>query len=161
MTREILTRLRTSERLRTHVALLSRHHLRLGFLVHHRPVSERRVYDYLVKTDPVSLDVTLLSVADRLATTRRSSVDATQIHLDLARQMLPAVRAWQEGDRQPALVRGDELAQALGLAPGPVLGELLDEVAAAHYAQEIGTRDAGHRPRARLARRPRAQRAIA
>lgn len=139
VTREILTRLRASERLRSHVALLSRHHLRLGFLVHHRPVDDRRLFDYLVRTDPVTLDVTLLSVADRLATTGRKSEEATEIHLDLARELLPAIRAWQDGDRPQAIMRGDELAQAVGLAPGPVLGELLREVAAAHYAQEIGT----------------------
>jgi len=140
-TKAILTRLRTSDRLRTHVALLARHHLRLGFLVHHQPIDERRLHDYLIKTDPVTLDVTLLSVADRLATTGRNAEQATAIHLELARELLPAIRAWQDGDRQEPLLRGDELAQAVGLAPGPVLGELLGELAAAHYAQEIGTPD--------------------
>ena len=35
--REVLTRLRASDRLREHVAALTRHHLRLGFLVHEVP----------------------------------------------------------------------------------------------------------------------------
>lgn len=140
-TRAILTRLRTSDRLRSHVAALARHHLRLGFLVHHRPVEARRRHDYLLKTDPVTLDVTLLSVADRLATTGRNAQEAIALHLELARELLPEIRAWQDGDRPAPLLRGDELAAAVGLRPGPVLGELLAELAAAQYAQEVGSQE--------------------
>ncbi|MGH2894519.1 MAG: HDIG domain-containing metalloprotein, partial [Solirubrobacteraceae bacterium] len=57
---QILARLRASERLRDHVAALTRHHLRLGFLVHEMPLSRRAVYDYLQATAPVAVDVTLL-----------------------------------------------------------------------------------------------------
>ena len=38
MARAALIRLRASERLRSHVAALTRHHLRLGFLVHDMPL---------------------------------------------------------------------------------------------------------------------------
>jgi len=41
--------------------------LRLGFLVHERPLSRRRVHEYLRATEPDSVDVTVLTVADRLA----------------------------------------------------------------------------------------------
>ena len=58
----------TSERLRGHVAALARDHLRLGFLVHEAPLSRRTVFGYLRRCEPVEVDVTLLSVADRLAT---------------------------------------------------------------------------------------------
>src|SRR5437868_4539248 len=50
VSRQVLERLRVSERLRAHVAGLARHHLRLGFLVHQRPLPPRAVYDYLAKT---------------------------------------------------------------------------------------------------------------
>ncbi|PTL56359.1 hypothetical protein C7Y72_15440 [Paraconexibacter algicola] len=141
LARAILERLRTSDRLRTHVAALARHHLRLGFLVHHRPVERRRLHAYLVATGPVALDVTLLSVADRLATTGRDAERSIAVHLELARELLPAVRAWEDGDRPAPLVRGDELAAALDLRPGPLLGELLAELAAAGYAGEVTDRD--------------------
>ncbi|MGA2925121.1 MAG: HDIG domain-containing metalloprotein, partial [Solirubrobacteraceae bacterium] len=62
---EILRRLRASERLREHVAALTRHHLRLGFLVHEAPLRRRSVYRYLRACAPVGVDVTVLSVADR------------------------------------------------------------------------------------------------
>ena len=69
LARDVLGRLRASERLRAHVAALVRHHLRLGFLVHEpQPLARRTVYRYLRDCAPVQADVTLLSVADRLAT---------------------------------------------------------------------------------------------
>ena len=77
--REILERLRASERLRAHVAALVRHHLTLGFLVHEpQPLARRSVFAYLSQCAPVEVDVTLLSVADRLATRgegARQSID--------------------------------------------------------------------------------------
>ena len=69
LARTVLGRLRASERLSAHVAALVRHHLRLGFLVHEpQPLSRRRLFGYLRACSPVEVDVTLLSVADRLAT---------------------------------------------------------------------------------------------
>lgn len=141
MTRDALTRLRTSDRLRTHVAALARHHLRLGYLVHRRPLSARDLHGYLDATGAVAVDVTLLSVADRLATRGRKADEATPLHLDLARQVLPAALAWERDGAAEPLVRGDRLAKALDLRPGPVLGRLLHELAAARYAGEISTPD--------------------
>ena len=76
MARAALARLRASERLRSHVAALTRHHLRLGFLVHQMPLDRHELYRYLLKTEPVEADVTLLSVADRLATRGRKADEA-------------------------------------------------------------------------------------
>ena len=36
-------------------------------------------------------------------------------------------------------MRGDDLARALGIAPGPRLGELLEAIAEARFAGEIAT----------------------
>lgn len=139
LTRAILTRLRTSERLRAHVSALTRHHLRLGFLVHGRPLSRDAVYDYLDATDEVAADVTLLSVADRLATRGDAAAESIAKHLELARELLPETLRWRREGRPPALVRGDVLARELGIAAGPELGVLLGELARARFAGEIAT----------------------
>jgi tRNA nucleotidyltransferase/poly(A) polymerase len=141
VSRAILTRLRASERLRAHVAGLARHHLRLGYLVHETPLDRRAIHRYLTRTSPVEVDVSLLSVADRLATRGRKADEAIGKHLDVARLVLPAALDYPAYAAQPALVRGDELAKAVGVRPGPALGELLAELAAARYAGEIVTRD--------------------
>jgi putative nucleotidyltransferase with HDIG domain len=137
---EILGRLRASERLREHVAGLTRHHLRLGFLVHEMPLSRRAVYDYLRSTAPVAVDVTVLSVADRLATRGDNADRAIAAHVELARQMLAEGLAWVADPPRPPL-RGDELARALGIKPGPVVGGLLAELEAASFSGEVATRE--------------------
>jgi poly(A) polymerase len=135
---EILSRLRASERLAAHVAALTRQHLRLGFLVHERPLSRRAVYRYLRTCAPVEVDVTLLSVADRLATLGRNSDVAVARHVELAREILPAALAYH-AEPTKAPIRGDRLASELGIAPGPRLGELLAELTEATYAGEVST----------------------
>jgi poly(A) polymerase len=137
---EILGRLRASERLREHVGGLARHHLRLGFLVHEMPLSRRAVYEYLHATAPVAVDVTVLSVADRLATRGDNAERAIAAHLELARQMLAEGLAWIADPPRPP-VRGDELAEALGIKPGPVVGDLLAELEAASFSGEVATRE--------------------
>ncbi len=139
----ICRRLRTSRRLSAELQGLALHHLRLGFLIHQRPLSRRAVYDYLVATEPVSADVTLLSVADRLAARGEgplASPEMVEAHLDLAREMLRDALAWhREGAPRPPLT-GDELADELGLSPGPEMGRLLEELRAEAFAGEISGR---------------------
>jgi poly(A) polymerase len=135
---EILGRLRASERLATHVAATTRQHLRLGFLVHERPLSKRAVYRYLRTCAPVEVDVTVLSVADRLATLGRNFEGAVARHVELARELLPAALAYHAEPPKPP-IRGDQLAAELGMTPGPRLGELLAELTEATYAGEVST----------------------
>ena len=141
LARDVLTRLRAGERLKTHVAALVRHHLRLGFLVHERPLSRRALYGYLRACEPVEVDVTLLSVADRLATRGRKAQESIAKHLELAREVLPAALEWRAQGRREPLVRGDALARALKLADGPRLGRLLAAIDEARYAGEVATPD--------------------
>jgi hypothetical protein len=123
------------------VAALARHHLRLGFLVHERPLARRALYRYLRATEPVEVDVTLLSVADRLATRGRKAQESIAKHLDLAREVLPAALEWRAQGRRVPLIRGDALAEALGLDDGRELGRLLAEIDEARFAGEISTRE--------------------
>jgi len=136
----ILGRLRASERLRQHVAALTRHHLRLGFLVHETPLTRRAVYEYLHVTAPVAVDVTVLSVADRLSTRGDNAEVAIARHLELAGQLIREAMAWVADPPRPPL-RGDELVRALGIKPGPVLGGLLAELEAASFSGEVATRE--------------------
>ena len=138
---EIFRRLRVSERLRSHVGALARHHLALGFLVHERPLDRAKIYSYLSRCDPVEVDVSVLSCADRLATRGRNAERATAAHLEVARELIgPALRWHAEGPPRPPL-RGDELATAVGIEPGPELGRLIARLSEAAYTGEATTRD--------------------
>jgi tRNA nucleotidyltransferase domain 2 putative len=64
-----------------------------------------------------------------------------EAHLDLARQMLREALVWhREGAPRPP-VSGDDLARELGIAPGPELGRVLEELRAEAFAGEIEGRD--------------------
>ncbi len=141
----ICGRLRASGHLTRHLKALTEHHLRLGFLVHEAPLPPRRIHEYLRATEPVAADVTLLTVADRLSARGSgpfATEEAIEAHLSLARQMLAAALDWHHDGPPEPLVRGDELAAELGLAPGPELGDLLAELEAAQYAGEVADRRA-------------------
>ncbi|MGC2375045.1 MAG: HD domain-containing protein [Solirubrobacteraceae bacterium] len=138
----VLGRLRASVRLRGHVAGLVRHHLRLGFLVHEpQPLARDTVFAYLRECDPVEVDVTLLSVCDRLATRGSKADEAIEAHVALARMMLADALHWHAHGSPRPLLRGDELARELDIPLGPRVGELLVELARAQYTGEVRTRE--------------------
>jgi poly(A) polymerase len=139
----ICKRLRASRRLTQHLQGLALHHLRLGFLIPEMPLPPRRVHAYLRATEPVAVDVTLLTVADRLSARGKGPIASPEMvaaHLQLAREMIAAALDWRrDGPPQP-LLRGDEVAAELGIEPGPELGSALAELEAAQYAGEITDR---------------------
>jgi hypothetical protein len=137
----VLGRLRASERLISHVQALTRHHLTLGFLVREAPLSRRAIYRYLRDCEPVEVDVTVLSVADRLATRGRGSDAAISRHLVLALEMMAEALKWRAARPCPP-IRGDRLADALGMRPGPKLGALLEELEEAAFAGELAGEEA-------------------
>ncbi len=142
LARALLGRLHASERLRAHVAALVRQHLRLGFLVHEpQPLSRRTVFGYLHACSPVEVDVTLLSVADRLATRGARAQESIDAHMSVARGLLADALRWRADGPPRPLIRGDELAARLGIPLGPRVGELLAELAEAQYAGELSTRE--------------------
>jgi putative nucleotidyltransferase with HDIG domain len=134
-------RLHASTALGDFLAAIAQHHLRLGFLVHERPLSRRHVYRYMRACEPVEVEVTVLSVADRLATqgpkTRRQALDD---HVELARQLAQEALAWRARERPRCPVRGDELIAELDMKPGPEVGRLLDLIDEAAFAGEVHTR---------------------
>ncbi|HWA55273.1 MAG TPA: HD domain-containing protein [Solirubrobacterales bacterium] len=140
----LCARLRASRVLTRHLQDLTLHHLRLGFLVHEAPLPPRRVHEYLRATEPVGVDVTLLTIADRLSARGSGPVatpEAIEAHLSLAKQMLAAALDWRRLGPPAPLVRGDELAAELGIGEGPEVGEMLAELEAAQYAGEVTDRE--------------------
>ena len=142
MVEALCRRLRTSTELSDYLAAITRHHLHLGFLVHERPLSRRHVYRYLRICEPIELEVTVLSVADRLATrgerTRQEAIDS---HLELARELVGEALEWRARGAGEPLVRGDDLIAELAIEPGPRVGELLELVREAEFAGEISSRE--------------------
>ncbi|MDQ3644014.1 MAG: HD domain-containing protein [Actinomycetota bacterium] len=141
MVGQIFRRLRTGERLRAYVGKLAREHLALGFLVPRRPLDARTMHAYLRRTEPVEVEVTLLSCADRMATRGEGQEPWVATHLELAREVMGPALAWRAHGPPAPLLRGDELAQELGVTPGPELGRLLASLEEAIYAGEVSDRE--------------------
>jgi putative nucleotidyltransferase with HDIG domain len=140
----ICTRLKTSRTLSRYLEALTLHHLHLGFMTRERPLSRRRLYEYLKTCEPAAVDVTLLTVADRLAARGggpTASPDMIAAHLELAREVLPAALEWHRHGPPRVPIPGDELAIAIGIEPGPELGRLLDALEAAVFTGEVSTRE--------------------
>lgn len=135
--RVILGRLKASEKLKAHVSKLTLEHLRLGFLVHEQPLTAEALYLYLTSCQPVEVDVTLLSLVDRLATRGRKAEQAIAAHQELALEVLPEALRWRADGPPEPLVRGDQLASELGIEHGPLLGNLLGAIAEAQYCGTI------------------------
>jgi putative nucleotidyltransferase with HDIG domain len=135
----ITRRLRTSTALREFLGHITRHHLRLGFLVHERPLSRAAVYRYLSATEPTSVETTLLTVADRLATRGRNAEEAIAAHLELARELMAEALDFRAAGKPKPPVRGDVLAREIGIESGPELGELLERLREAAFTGEATT----------------------
>jgi poly(A) polymerase len=141
LARDVLGRLRSSQRLRDYVAALIAHHLDAGFLVHRRPLDRRTIWRYLRATQPYSADITAFTVADRLSTRGRNADAAIAAHLEVAGVLIDAaLKEDAAGPPQP-LVRGDELIREAGLTPGPQLGTILAQLEEDRFAGDIATRE--------------------
>lgn len=141
---EICRRLKASRALEAYLRGVTLHHLRLGFLAGEQPLAPRRVHEYLRATEPVSADVTLLTVADRLSARGEGPIASPEMvnaHLELAGEMLAAALDRRRDGPPRSPIPGDELAAELGIEEGPELGRLLGEIEAAVYAGEVTGRE--------------------
>ncbi|MBO9531963.1 MAG: HD domain-containing protein [Solirubrobacteraceae bacterium] len=144
MAGEIMERLRAPRKVVRMVQGLTRHHLRLGFMVHAQPLGRDGHYDYLSRCDPVEVEVTVLSLADRLATRGRRAEEAIEAHAALAREVLPVALQWRRDGGAPApLLDGDALIIHTGRSPGPWLAGALERQRRARYLDpELGSEQA-------------------
>jgi tRNA nucleotidyltransferase/poly(A) polymerase len=139
-TGRILKRWRAATSTIRFCALLVAEHLRLGFMVHDRPLDRRDGYRYLRATAPYTRASVVVSLADRFATRGvRARQSYVRAHAETADELL-AVVAELEREERPPLLRGDEIAELTG-AEGPQIGSLVDALAEEQAAGSVTTRD--------------------
>lgn len=140
----IMRRLAYSTAETVRVRLAVRNHMRPGQLVQEADgePSRRAIYRFYRDAEPSGPDTILLSLADHLAT-RGALPDADhwRRHLALSGALLGAYYEHrQEVVEPPLVIDGEDLMSALGLAPGPEVGRLLDMVREAQAAGEVVSR---------------------
>ncbi len=121
-----------------------RNHMRIHSLVQTgSPPSRRAVYRFFRDAGEAGVDVCLLTLADTLATHGPGlPVDTWAAHLVTCQRLLGAW--WDrptEEVKPPRLVDGNDLQQELGLAPGPVIGRLIEAIREAQAEQLVQDRE--------------------
>ena len=105
--------------------------------------SRKAIYRFFRDAGEAGIDVILLSLADVRGTRGRTlSQESWAACLEIARLLLENYWERPEEAVSPArLVDGNELMQALGLQPGPQLGQLLESIRESQAAGEIQNRE--------------------
>ncbi len=146
--RDILARLRFGKRGVEHIARMVRQHLRPRQMAQKGDVPTRRaLYRYYRDVGDVALDTLYLNTADYLAA-RGPMLEREDwvAHCGLVQYILEEWRS--EGDEHrdsvkslPKLVDGYDIIDGFALAPGPLIGELLEEVREAQASGDVRTRE--------------------
>lgn len=139
---QVLRRFNASNNTIRAVNQLVRQHMRLVVLVHDRDISERARLRYLKATEPFTPESLLVSVSDRLAVRGPGSSEAAiERHLEFAREMMDRYFSAAAAAPLPALVDGADLIAELGLAPGPLVGKLLEAIGEEQQLGQLSSRD--------------------
>lgn len=139
---EVARRFRLSGRAASVLERLVRHHLRLMHLGQAGGVTRRARYRFFRDLGEEARDLVLLALADAAAVRGLSPFDVwTGPAGSIPRELMEGLGEDAASAQLPPLVRGEDVMEAFGLAPGPEVGRLL---ARAREAQALGlatTRD--------------------
>ena len=138
---QILRRLRLSRTDAAYVVLVVREHMRPGQLRTSEVITARAVARLFRDMGDAGPDLLLHELADHLAAQGPNSSPAGwDAHLAFVEALLTSYYSLPPKRRVP-LLDGRDLMAALGLAPGPLVGALLREIAEAQAAGELNTRE--------------------
>ncbi len=143
MTEAIAERLRLSGRSSRLLSAMVRHHLRPGQLGHGGALPTRRAtYRFFRDVGDAAIDTIYLNLADYLAARGPLLEREEWAH---ACEVAGALLAWRlESDSEEPFARllsGHDIMEGFALAPGPVVGRMLAEVAEAAASGEIETKE--------------------
>ncbi|MGD2254015.1 MAG: hypothetical protein PVF70_13975 [Anaerolineales bacterium] len=125
------------------VGIIVRFHMRPERMEAKPEITTRDAYRFFRDAGPAGVEVVLLSMAALLAKhSGHPSQEAWSARVDIAKALLEAYfDVWEVSQALPLLVRGDELAQALGVQPGPRLGRLMALVREAQAVGEVSSHE--------------------
>jgi len=138
----VLKRLRLPTRVVDHVTAMIDAHLRPLLMAREGAPSRRALYRFFRDTGDAGVDTLFLSLADHLATVGpRVTTDGWRRHVAVVGYILAGSLQQPEPSGQHTLINGDELMAELAIGPGALVGELLEAIAEAQAAGEVGTRE--------------------
>ena len=124
------------------VEAMVREHLRPLQIAKDGAPSRRALFRYFRDCGDAAIDVLFLSLADHLATVGpRLEWDGWRRHVAVIKYILMQRFADETLATPPRLLTGHDLMEALGLSPGPLVGQLLAAVEEAQGAGEVRGRE--------------------
>jgi poly(A) polymerase len=137
-----LRRLRFSSREVEFVHAMIDAHMRPLQLWQQGEPTRKAVYRFFRDTGDAGVDTLFLSLADHLATSGpQVTLDEWRPHVSVVNYMLQKRFLDRKVVAPEKLIGGEDLMGALEIEPGPLLGELLEEVREAQAAGEVATRE--------------------
>lgn len=140
-----------SRKATAHVASIVAGHMRPLHLTMNPPpdaggkfqVTRRALYRFFRDTGEAGIDISLLSLADHLATYDGPGENALWTRLlALVEELFRYLHDQQHNAVSPSpLLNGRELMELLGLQPGPEIGRLLEQLAESQAAGEVTSRE--------------------
>ena len=138
----MMQRLRFSGRETALVSAMIEAHMRPVQMAQQQAPSRKAVYRFFRDTGEAGIDTLFLSLADHLGTMGpRVELDGWRRHVAVIDYVLRMRLKERVVIEPPKLVDGDDLMSALGIPPGPRVGELLELVREAQAAGEVSTRE--------------------
>jgi len=144
MAEQAMTRLRFSRAAVEFVTRAVGECWRFGRLIGDVP-SRRQIYGYFRETRETGIAAAVLSLANSVVTQSRAWRDQEwHAHLDVARALLDAYLRQRETIVDPRPLLSGRDMMALGLDPGPRIGELIEALREAQAAGDVSTRSEAH-----------------
>jgi poly(A) polymerase len=141
LAQHIMKQLSASTHDRRLVQQVVAHHMRPGQLSHDK-VTERAIRRYFVELGPTGIHVALVALADHLSMRGPQPLtEAWERHLATVRLLLTRYIRERSRILPPRLIQGEELMRRLHLAPGPLIGELLEYIAEAQAEGRVHSKD--------------------
>jgi len=138
----LMRRLRFSSRETDLVRAMIDAHLRPLQMAQQGAPSRKAIYRFFRDTGEAGIDTLFLSLADHLGTVGpRVDLEGWRQHVSLVSYILRKRIEGEEIVAPSKLVDGDDLMATLGVAAGPLLGELLEVVREAHASGEVSTQE--------------------
>jgi len=150
---QVMKRLKASTKDCRLVQQVTAHHMRPGQLGLSGPVTPRAVRRFFVDLGPTGILVALFSLADHLATRGPmlgsdeeegqggSKAGSWRQHVEVVCGLLRDYIRNRERIMPPRLISAEELMKRLQLSPGPIVGELLEQIAEAQAEGVIHSKE--------------------
>lgn len=141
LAQQIMKRLHTSTRDSRLVQQVCAHHMRPGQLSY-ETLTPRAIRRYFVDLGHTGIYVALISLSDHLAMRGPEPLTAAWTrHLTTVRHLLARYIRERERVIPPRLIQANELIQRLNIAPGPLVGQLLEAIAEAQAEGNVHSKD--------------------